>query len=86
MSAVRPMVNRHTVDTIIPIKERKPDVPPNSSPECALYPQIPRLTMNTAAKTVASWAKETSRFGSEGGVGIVLFISDGSKDGYDSGR
>lgn len=84
MSAVRPMASRHTVETIIPMNERKPGVPPNSSPECALYPQIPRLTMNTAEKKAASLAKEISRFGSNGDVGIILFISDGSEDGDNS--
>jgi hypothetical protein len=83
MSAVRPIASKHTVETIIPINERKPGVPPNSSPECALYPQIPRLTMNTAEKKAASLAKENSRLGSNGDVGIILFISGGSEDGDD---
>jgi hypothetical protein len=66
MSAARPMASRHTVETIIPMSERKPGVPPNCSPVWALYPQIPRLTMNMAAKKAASLAKETPCFGSMG--------------------
>ena len=74
------------METIIPMNERKPGVPPNSSPECELYPQIPRLTMNTAEKKPASFAKEISRFGSNGDVGIILFTSGGSEDGDESDR
>ena len=72
MSAARPMASRDTVETIIPMNERKPGVPPNCSPVWALYPQIPRLTMNMAAKKAASLAKETPRFGSDGHMGMIL--------------
>jgi hypothetical protein len=78
------MTSRHPVETIIPMSERKPGVPSNCSPVWALYPQIPRLTMNMAAKKAASLAKETPRFGSDGDT--ILSTSDGSEDGDDSDR
>ena len=59
MTAAMPIANKLIAVAAIPMKERKPGMPPNSSrPLVVLYPQTPTQMMKTLAKKAAIFASD----------------------------